>query len=241
MNELAGKINVNGSALAALKRRLERIMRFDFVTENAVEDSAGMIIERLNSGQHVVLEFGKHGNNPTAYMLVANILTRRIYDRYQRQKEAAMGDSLREPPNLVITIEEAHRFLSSSMADQTIFGTIAREMRKYNVTLLVVDQRPSDIDEEVMSQIGTKIACLLDSGRDIDSVLSGVSGGRKLRGVLARLETRQQALVFGHAVPMPVVIRTREYGSAESYAELGPTGNSQAEIDKDIDVLFGPS
>jgi len=241
MNELAGKINVNGAALAALKRRLERIMRFDFVTENAVEDSAGMIIERLNSGQHVVLEFGKHGNNPTAYMLVANILTRRIYDRYQRQKEAAMGDSLREPPNLVITIEEAHRFLSSSMADQTIFGTIAREMRKYNVTLLVVDQRPSDIDEEVMSQIGTKIACLLDSGRDIDSVLSGVSGGRKLRGVLARLETRQQALVFGHAVPMPVVIRTREYGSVESYAELGPTGLSQAEIEKDIDVLFGPS
>ena len=152
-----------------------------------------------------------------------------------------MGDSLREPPNLVITIEEAHRFLSSSMADQTIFGTIAREMRKYNVTLLVVDQRPSDIDEEVMSQIGTKIACLLDSGRDIDSVLSGVSGGRKLRGVLARLETRQQALVFGHAVPMPVVIRTREYGSVESYAELGPTGLSQAEIGKDIDVLFGPS
>ena len=240
-NELASEINVNSSALAALRRRLERLTRFDFVSNDNVEDSAEMILQRLNSGQHVVLEFGKHGNNPTAYMLVANILTRRIYDRYQRQKELAMGDKLAEPPNLVITIEEAHRFLSSSMSGQTIFGTIAREMRKYNVTLLVVDQRPSDIDEEVMSQIGTKVSCLLDSGRDVDSVLSGVSGNRKLRGVLARLESRQQALIFGHSVPMPVVVRTRDYGSAKSYSELGDVGGVNGDSSKALEDLFGPS
>ena len=241
MNDLAIKINVNGSALASLRRRLDRLTRFDFVTENRVEDSANMIIDRLRAGQHVVLEFGKHGNNATAYMLVANILTRRIYDRYQQQKETAMGDSKMEPPNLVITLEEAHRFLSPTMANQTIFGTIAREMRKYNVTLLVVDQRPSDIDEEVMSQIGTKVSCLLDSARDVDSVLSGVSGSRKLRGVLSRLETRQQALVFGHAMPMPVVIRTRDYGTPESYSLIGNGSKSPSDIKRDVDSLFGPS
>ncbi len=241
MNALAGTMNVNGSALATLRRRLDRLMRFEFVSKEKVEDSAGMIIDRLNAGQHVVLEFGKHGNNPTAYMLVANILTRRIYDEYQRQKEASLGDKIKEPPNLVITIEEAHRFLSTSMADQTIFGTIAREMRKYNVTLLIVDQRPSDIDDEIMSQIGTKIACLLDSGRDVDSVLSGVSGSRKLRGVLSRLETRQQALIFGHAIPMPVVVRTRDYGSSKSYAALGNLSQGIGDLKKNMEDLFGPS
>jgi len=35
-----------------------------------------------------------------------------------------------------------------------------------------------------------------------------------------RLESRQQALIFGHAVPMPVVVRTQEYGSEESYARF---------------------
>jgi len=45
-------------------------------------------------------------------------------------------------------IEEAHRFLDPATVRQTIFGTIAREMRKYFVTLLVVDQRPSGIDNE---------------------------------------------------------------------------------------------
>jgi DNA helicase HerA-like ATPase len=85
----------------------------------------------------------------------------------------------------------------------------------------VIDQRPSGIDEEVMSQLGTKITCLLDNDRDIESVLTGVAGKSEMKGVLAKLESKQQALIFGHAVPMPVVIRTREYGSAESYRGFG--------------------
>ena len=242
INNLATEINVASSALSALRRRLERLIRFDFVSQNDVADSADSIIKTLRNGKHVVLEFGKHGNNPTAYMLVANILTRRIYERYQRQKEESLGGGAEVPPYLVITIEEAHRFLGSSMASQTIFGTIAREMRKYNVTLLVVDQRPSDIDEEVMSQIGTKVVCLLDSARDIDSVLSGVSGNRKLRSVLSRLDSRQQAIIFGHSVPMPVVIRTRDYGSAESYSEFMTTNQRTGEgLQNKLEDLYGPS
>ena len=51
-------------------------------------------------------------------------------------------------------------------------------------------------------------------------MLSGVSGRSELRAILSRMESRQQALVFGDAVPMPIVVRTREYGSADSYEEL---------------------
>jgi len=114
--------------------------------------------------------------------------------------ERATAEDGAKPRPLVITIEEAHKFLSRELAGQTIFGTIAREMRKYNVSLMVIDQRPSGIDEEVMSQMGTKITCLLDNERDIESVLTGVSGKSELKGVLAKLDSRQQALIFGHAV-----------------------------------------
>ncbi|MBA7656629.1 hypothetical protein ES703_64556 [subsurface metagenome] len=184
----------------------------------------------------MVLEFGRY-RDITAYILVANMLSRRIYAQYQsRMEKAAAAKDSAKPRPLVITIEEAHKFLNPEVASQTIFGTIAREMRKYNVTLLVIDQRPSGIDSEVMSQMGTKITCLLDNERDIDSVLAGVSGRAELKSVLAKLAAKQQALVFGHAVPMPVAFQPREYGSAESYRAFASTGKT--EVEKDIEKLW---
>jgi DNA helicase HerA-like ATPase len=240
-NELADRLNINQGALSALHRRLTRLERFGFMDKSAVHDSVNHILSYLDRGIHVVLEFGRYGRELAAYILVANLLTRRIYDRYAASKEKALAGEGAEPAPLVITIEEAHKFLTPGVADQTIFGTIAREMRKYNVTLLVVDQRPSGIDEEVMSQLGTKFACLLDNDRDVDAVLTGVSGGRKLRHVLASLDSRQQALVFGHAVPMPVEIRTRDYGTPESYKQLGylDEGERKEQVERDAADLFG--
>jgi hypothetical protein len=112
-------------------------------------------------------------------------------------------------------------------------------MRKYNVTLLVIDQRPSAIDEEVMSQLGTKITCLLDNEKDTEAVLSGVSGKNELKTVLARLAPKQQALIFGHAVPMPVAFRPKDWGTAKSYAEFTQGNNSGEKAEKDIKELFG--
>ena len=241
ISSLADATGVNANALWSLKNRMHRLERLGFM-EPKGQGAVEHILGYLDRGMHVVLEFGRFGRNLAAYILVANLLTRRIYERYAERKERASDDRSKEPRPLVITIEEAHKFLTSGVASQTIFGTIAREMRKYNVTLLVVDQRPGEIDDEVMSQLGTKITCLLDSERDIDSVLTGTSGSRKLRAVLARLESTQQALVFGHAVPMPVVIKTREYGSEESYKSLGwrDAAEMKAQVERDVDDLFGP-
>jgi uncharacterized protein len=211
LDAFAKEHNGNTASLSALQRRLKRLTRYTFLVPTLPEadDAVKAILRRLEQGTSVVLEFGQEGQ--LAYMLVANILTRRIHDDYVKKKEAAQGDKSKEPRPLVIAIEEAHKFLDPHVVDQTIFGTIARELRKYNVTLLIVDQRPSGIADEVLSQIGTRITCLLNDEKDIDAVLTGVSGARELRGVLAALDSKQQALVFGHAVPMPVVIKTRTY------------------------------
>ncbi len=223
LSELSASINVQPQALAALHNRLSRFKRYEFLVPKAAKDSVQRILEHLDRGMHVVLEFGRYGNDPHAYILVANLLTRRIHERYVQRHEEAEGSGGPGPRPLVIAIEEAHKFLSPSLASQTIFGIIARELRKYSVTLMVIDQRPGGIDQEVMSQVGTKLVCLLDNERDIDAVLGGAPGSRELRTVLARLESKQQALIYGYAVPMPVVVHTREFGSADSYAELGRT------------------
>ncbi|MDO8751356.1 MAG: ATP-binding protein, partial [Dehalococcoidia bacterium] len=239
---LADETNENFQVLFTLHRRLRTVGRMGFLTPKAPEDAVRRILEYLDRGIHVVLEFGRYGNDLSAYILVANLLTRRIHDMYVQRMEQASGGRSQEPRPLLITIEEAHRFLTPAVAGQTIFGTIAREMRKYRVSLLVVDQRPSGIDEEVLSQLGTRFVYLLDNERDVDAVLAGVAGARELRTVLSRLESQQQALVFGHALPMPVVVRTRDYGTEESYREFGfrDAVELKRQAEEDSKDLFGP-
>ncbi len=221
LQALIDEDKIHEGTLGAMQRKLSLLQRFDFLVPEirGDQDPVQRILDYLNSGKSVVLEFGRYGSALEAYILVANYITRRIHKTYVERKEAALGDRGQEPQPLVITIEEAHKFLDPGIARHTIFGTIAREMRKYNVTLLIVDQRPSGIDPEVMSQIGTRITALLDEENDIRAVFTGVSGAGALREVLASLETKQQALILGHAVPMPVVIRTRDYASLYGMVE----------------------
>jgi DNA helicase HerA-like ATPase len=240
--ELARRLGLNPGTLNVLQRKLHtRLGRLPFLRPRAEGDAVEAILRYIQRGMSVVLEFGRL-QQLDAYMLVANVLTRRIHERYVEMTERALGDKRQEPRHLVITIEEAHKFLSPTVAGHTIFGTIARELRKYHVTLLVVDQRPSGIADEVMSQIGTRMCCLLDDERDVSAVLAGVSGAGHLRDVLARLDTKQQALILGHAVPMPVVIRTRAYDGA-LYRALGFAEGAELErkAREAIDDLFpGP-
>ncbi|MFC2068230.1 helicase HerA domain-containing protein [Chloroflexota bacterium] len=237
--QLLNRLAIHDSTYRNLRRGLETIRRLPFLSPQAPDNPVKRVLEYLDRGINVVLEFGRH-TDFTAYILVANLLTRRIHDQYRQRMEQAIGEDIAPPHPLVITIEEAHKFLNSEVANQTIFGTIAREMRKYNVTLLVIDQRPSSIDSEVMSQIGTRITCLLDDERDIDSVLAGVPNKSEFKSVLTKLESKQQALIFGHAVPMPVVVKTREYGSAESYKDFISSGEvrNRRQAVKDIEELW---
>jgi DNA helicase HerA-like ATPase len=231
---------IHGGTLGAIQRKLGAFRRFDFLQPRAESDPVRQILDHLDKSLHVVLEFGRFGNSLEAYILVANVITRRLHDHYVRRKEAAVGGQGEEPRPLLITIEEAHKFLDPAVARHTIFGTIARELRKYNVTLLIVDQRPSGIDPEVMSQIGTRVTCLLDDEADVRAVFSGVAGSAPLRQVLARLDTRQQALVIGHAVPMPVVVRTRTYGTPAFYAEMSAApDNPEAILARGRAILRG--
>lgn len=234
---LVEKLKIHEGTWRNLRRGLRQLTRFKFLVRHAPEDTVKTILEYIGSGKSVVLQFGGY-DDIAAYVLVANLLTRRIYNQWREKVDRALAEDSKQPDQLVITIEEAHRFLNPEIASQTIFGKIAREMRKYRVTILVIDQRPSGIDEEVMSQLGTKIICLLDNEKDVDAVLTGVAGKSELKAVLSKLESKQQALIFGHALPMPVVVKIREYGSAESYKTLGSlhSGTSRANTDKIEDL-----
>jgi hypothetical protein len=129
LQEALEKGTLHGGTLGAIQRKLGLFRRFGFLRAAVPEDPVQRILEYLDRGVNVVLEFGRYGNSLEAYILVANYITRRIHEHYVRRKEAALGGQGEEPRPLVITVEEAHKFLDPAVARHTIFGTIARELR----------------------------------------------------------------------------------------------------------------
>lgn len=227
LKEFSQELGAHPESVAALYRKLKRLERFPFfkhATPGAYRDNSVIdsMMEYLDRGISVIIEFGNF-TSTLCYLLLANIITRRVHTEYiaKTEKFLASQRAEDEPKRLMITIEEAHKFLNSQAARQTIFGTIAREMRKYYVSLLVVDQRPSGIDQEIISQIGTKIVAQLSDEKDIQAVLTGIHHANNLRAVLAGLDSKKQVLILGHAVAMPVVIQTREYNE-EFYRAMMP-------------------
>jgi len=214
----ANENGVNVMAAEALYEKLTRLFDKPYIVEKPAADSVKEIIASLENGQHVILSFGEHESD-LDYLLVSNLLTRKIRNAWEHKTNAFRTHGKEEPRPLVIVVEEAHKLLNREMAAQTTFATIARELRKYYVTLLIVDQRPSQIYDEVMSQLGTRISGWLGDEDDIHAVLSGLAGREALRGMLARLQPKEEVLLLGWGVPMPLPVRSRRYDE-EFWKEL---------------------
>ena len=211
---------MNVAAAEGLRSKLSRVFNLPYLVSGQMENALQTIIADLSAGKHIVFSFGKHESD-LDYLLVTNILTRRIRETWEKRVNEFRSNpgKVKEPRQLVVVVEEAHKLLNREMASQTTFSTIAREMRKYYVTLLVIDQRPSQIYDEVMSQLGTRISGWLGDEDDIHAVLSGLAGRDALRGMLAHLQPKEEVLMLGWGVPMPILLRTRRYDD-EFWKEL---------------------
>jgi hypothetical protein len=230
------RAGVHPGAAEGLHSKMSRVFDLPYVTERPAADTVSEIIKALGGGQHVVLSFGNHERD-LDYLLVANMLTRRIRSAWERKTNEFRGGKTDQAPRpLVIVVEEAHKLLNREMAAQTAFSTIAREMRKYYVTLLIIDQRPSQIYDEVMSQLGTRVSGWLGDDLDIQAVLSGLAGKDALRGMLARLQAKEEVLLLGWGVPMPIPLRSRRYDD-QFWVDLlakAPGKRSEADIMKEM-------
>jgi DNA helicase HerA-like ATPase len=218
---------VNELAAKGLHSKLQRVFNKPYIKDTLASEPFKAIIEQLKAGKHVVLSFGDYDND-LDYLLVSNLLTRRIREEWEKMTNHFRTSKKDEPRPLVIVLEEAHKLLNREMASQTTFSSIAREMRKYYVTLLVIDQRPSQIYDEVMSQLGTRISGWLGDEEDISAVLSGLAGRDALRGMLARLQPAEEVLMLGWGVPMPILVKSRRYDDQFWQDLLGAGGTKKS-------------
>lgn len=107
---------------------------------------------------------------------------------------------------LLVVLEEAHVYLGPQAKNRaaTAARRIAKEGRKYGVGLMLVSQRPSEVDTTILSQCGTVIALRLTNDSDRSQVTSCASDNLKgLFSMLPILRTGE-ALIVGEAVNMPI-------------------------------------
>ncbi|HPL80870.1 MAG TPA: ATP-binding protein [Anaerolineaceae bacterium] len=226
----ANEVGAHVGSAEALHRKLRALLNRGYLVKEPASKALDQIINNLQEGRHVVLSFGNYEKD-IDYLLVTNLITRKIREAWEKATADFHSKKGNEPRPLVVVVEEAHKLLNREMASQTIFSTIAREMRKYYVTLLIIDQRPSQIYDEVMSQLGTRIAASLGDEDDINAVLSGLPGRGGLRGMLAKLQPKEEVLMLGWGVPMPIPIRSRRYDQVFWDELLGDSNKAKTKED----------
>jgi DNA helicase HerA-like ATPase len=115
---------------------------------------------------------------------------------------------------MLLVCEEAHRYAPANdgkfVPTRQALGRIAKEGRKYGISLALVTQRPSELDSTILSQCSTAIALRLSSEKD-QQVIRGSTyeGMLDLIDFLPLLGDRE-ALILGQGVSMPMRIRFDE-------------------------------
>jgi hypothetical protein len=130
-------------------------------------------------------------------------MLRIIYDSLFWARSLPEGGRMRP---LLIALEEAHTYLSQATANpaSTIVRRIAKEGRKYGVGLMLVSQRPSEIDATILSQCGTLVALRLSNTADRGHVTAATTDHlERLLDMLPILRTGE-ALIVGESVRLPM-------------------------------------
>lgn len=130
---------------------------------------------------------------------------------------------------ILLVCEEAHRYIPSSLNAQgrsasvgRILGRIAKEGRKYGVSLGLITQRPSDLEEGVLSQCGTIIAMRLNNERDQAFVRAAMpEGARGFLDAMPALRNRE-CIVCGEGVAVPIRVSFDNLEPAKQPASTDP-------------------
>jgi len=185
--------------------------RYDFLfsPEKYTPDLSGKIEKDLSS-----LLFDWLGSDKTVTILdlsgipseimtsISGTLLKIIYDALFWGQNVDVGG--KEQP-LLIVLEEAHNYLKAgenSIASKSV-QSIAKEGRKYGVGLLLVTQRPSELDETVLSQCGTVIALRMNNSKDRGHIRSAIQDElQTMIDLLPSLRTGE-AIISGESVKIP--------------------------------------
>lgn len=194
-------------------RLLDR--RYDFLLQpgawkpnlqGSVERDLGDLLMGWIGGRKPITILDLSGVPSLVIERLVNSILNIVYESLFWSREKSEG-GIERP--LLIVMEEAHRYLASdakNLVAETV-QKIAKEGRKYGVGAMVISQRPSEVDETILSQCGTLFALRLSNPSDRERVQGTLPDGLvSLLDVLPALRTGE-VVVMGEAVKLPMRCR----------------------------------
>jgi len=176
--------------------------------------------------------------------MIATVLLRRINEERMLHEKGDEDSDLDFP--VFILLEEGHRFAPADgeARSRGILSTILSEGRKFGIGVGIISQRPSKIDDDVLSQCKSQVIMEIQNPNDQDAVKRGVEDvGEDLLSELPGL-TPGQAVIAGDTVNTPFMTdiraRTTSHGAesldaTEEWSKAWQQRNSEPEGRRDAD------
>jgi hypothetical protein len=229
VNEM-GKLDRAGDTLPfqRLKSKLEELRadpRYNFMFSGMlVSDSMGPFIAklfRLPARGKPISIVDVSGVPSEITSVVVSVLARMVFDY-------AIWSRTEPQRPLLLVCEEAHRYVpkdenGGAQAVRRILERIAKEGRKYGVSLGLITQRPSDLAEGVLSQCGTIISMRLNNERDQACVRAAMpEGARGFLDAIPALRNRE-CIACGEGVAIPIRVRFDDLEPEKRPASADPS------------------
>ncbi|MBR5433653.1 MAG: ATP-binding protein [Bacteroidales bacterium] len=196
------------------------------------KDLGDLLFEWLGSDKPITI-LDLSGIPNEIMISVSGTLLKIIYDALFWGQDLPNGG--KEQP-LLIVLEEAHNYLKAgekSISSRTV-QTIAKEGRKYGVGLALVTQRPSELDETVLSQCGTIIALRMNNAKDRSYIRGAIQDElQTMVDLLPSLRTGE-GIISGEGVKIPS--RVQFYKLADAPKGSDPNVSEKWSEDKNITI-----
>ncbi len=187
-------------------------MKYTPDLDGKVEADLDQLVAEWVGHDSTVTIFDVSGMPSEILQTVVGTMLRIIYDMLFWGQQLPIGGQ-KQP--LLVIVDEAHRFIpkGATTAAHRTLSMIAKEGRKYGIGLMLVSQRPSEMESDVVSQFGSLVALRISNATDRAHVAATVPddlGG--LIDLLPSLRTGE-AVAIGEIVPIPSRIRVRRAGT----------------------------
>ncbi len=212
LEEYIGKLDLRGelAPYKRLKSRLEAISRdprYAFMFGSlTVQDNMAQVLARLfripvNGKPIAILELG--GLPSEIINVVVSVLARLAFD-------FGVWSAGKVP--ITFVCEEAHRYVPNDKSTgfeptKRAISRIAKEGRKYGVSLCIVTQRPAELDPTILSQCNTVFSMRLTNERDQDILKAGISDAAASLLDFMPTMGAGEAVTFGEGVALPTRIK----------------------------------